>query len=167
MQRNMPAWFADRPKPGEGRRQTMRLAIVGKTRSGKSTALHRFLSHALRHPWAGVVLLDGKGCELHHYANLPGVTYYGMDEIARWAAALTAHVTRMATCYRDLVDRGLREAAAQTAGAGLWGMCPAGSQDDTMSRWPTHRHLVIVSSCHLFILSSCHSSTLPSLPFDT
>ena len=75
----------------------MRLAIVGKTRSGKSTALHRFLSHALRHPWAGVLLLDGKGCELHHYANLPGVTYYGMDEIDRWAAALTAHVTRMAT----------------------------------------------------------------------
>ena len=91
----------------------MRLAIVGKTRSGKSTALHRFLSHALRHPWAGVLLLDGKGCELHHYANLPGVTYYGMDEIDRWDAALTAHMARMAARYRDLVSRGLREAAPE------------------------------------------------------
>jgi len=41
----------------------MRLAIVGKTRSGKSTALHRILSHALRQQWAGILLLDGKGCE--------------------------------------------------------------------------------------------------------
>jgi hypothetical protein len=90
----------------------MRVAIVGKTRSGKSTALHRLLSHALRHGWAGILLLDGKGCELHHYAPLPGVTYYGMDQIAQWAAALDAHVIHMATRYRDLVNRGLREAAA-------------------------------------------------------
>ena len=59
----------------------MRLAIIGTTRSGKSTALHRVLSHALRHQWAGILLLDGKGCEPHHYAPLPGVTYYGMDQI--------------------------------------------------------------------------------------
>jgi DNA segregation ATPase FtsK/SpoIIIE-like protein len=89
----------------------MRLAIVGKTRSGKSTALHHILSHALRHQWAGILLLDGKGCELHHYATLPGVTYYGMEQIAQWATALEAHVTQMATCYRNLVSRGLREAA--------------------------------------------------------
>jgi hypothetical protein len=86
------------------------MAIVGKTLSGKSTALHRILSHALRHPWAGILLLDGKGCELHHYANLPGVTYYGMDQIDQWAAALNLHVKRMTTRYRDLMARGLRAA---------------------------------------------------------
>jgi hypothetical protein len=89
----------------------MRLAIVGKTRSGKSTALHHILSHALRHNWGGVLLLDGKGCELHHYAHLPGVTYYGMDQIDQWATALEAHVEHMAARYRNLVSRGLREAA--------------------------------------------------------
>jgi DNA segregation ATPase FtsK/SpoIIIE-like protein len=94
----------------EERKNTVRLAIVGKTRSGKSTALHRILSHALRQQWAGVLLLDGKGCELHHYANLPGVTYYGMDQIDGWATVLETHVTGMATRYRDLVGRGLREA---------------------------------------------------------
>jgi hypothetical protein len=88
----------------------MRLAIIGKTRSGKSTALHRVLSHALRHQWAGILLLDGKGCELHHYAALPGVTYYGMDQIPQWATALEAHLAHMAARYRDLVSRGLREA---------------------------------------------------------
>ena len=39
----------------------MRLLVTGKTRSGKSTALHRLLSCALRQPWAGVLILDGKG----------------------------------------------------------------------------------------------------------
>jgi hypothetical protein len=90
----------------------MRLAIVGKTCSGKSTALHRILSHALRHPWAGILLFDGKGSELHHYATLPGVTYYGADQIDQWATALTAHVAGMTTRYRNLVGRGLREADA-------------------------------------------------------
>ncbi len=33
----------------------MRLLVTGKTRSGKSTALHRILSHALRQKWAGVL----------------------------------------------------------------------------------------------------------------
>jgi energy-coupling factor transporter ATP-binding protein EcfA2 len=42
----------------------MRLLVTGKTRSGKSTALHRILSHALRPPWTGVLLLDGKSSEL-------------------------------------------------------------------------------------------------------
>lgn len=38
-----------------GKDEAMRLAIVGKTRSDKSTALHRLLSHTLRHPWASVL----------------------------------------------------------------------------------------------------------------
>jgi hypothetical protein len=90
----------------------MRLAIIGKTQSGKSTALHRLLSHALRHPWAGILLLDGKGCELHHYATLPSVTYYDMDQIDQWASALEVHVTQMTTRYRTLIRGGLRQATA-------------------------------------------------------
>ncbi|MCB0127206.1 MAG: hypothetical protein KDE58_33320 [Caldilineaceae bacterium] len=88
----------------------MRLAIVGKTRSGKSTALHRFLSHALRHPWAGVILLDGKGSELCAYANLPGVRYFGPDAVVSWAAALNAHAEQMMVRYSAIVARGLRSA---------------------------------------------------------
>lgn len=88
----------------------MRLAIVGKTRSGKSTALHRLLSHALRHEWAGVILLDGKGSELPFYADLPGVHYYGPEAIEGWAAALRDHAEGMTARYATMVQRGLRSA---------------------------------------------------------
>lgn len=88
----------------------MRLAITGKTRSGKSTAMHCLLSHALRHVWAGVLLLDGKGSELRHYASVEGVRYLGPGDMETWAAALTAHANAMAGRYIGLVDRGLREA---------------------------------------------------------
>jgi hypothetical protein len=66
----------------------MRLLVTGKTRSGKSTALHRILSHALRLPWAGLLLLDGKGSELSAYASVPGTTYLGPDQVDGWAEGL-------------------------------------------------------------------------------
>ena len=68
----------------------MRLAIIGKTRSGKSTALHRIFSQALRHPWAGILLLDGKGSELKSYENLPGVTYLGPEHITNGQSTCAA-----------------------------------------------------------------------------
>lgn len=88
----------------------MRLAITGKTRSGKSTALHNLLSHALAQPWAGVLLLDGKGSELRHYADLP-LDYCGADQIGLWAQRLEDHAAAMAARYTALIDRGLRAAA--------------------------------------------------------
>lgn len=88
----------------------MRLAIVGKTRSGKSTALHRLLSHALRHTWAGVLLLDGKGSELTFYADQPGVRYFSPEQIGGWAASLNGHAEGMAERYAAMIARGLRSA---------------------------------------------------------
>lgn len=90
----------------------MRLAIVGKTRSGKSTALHQILSHALRHTWDGILLLDGKGSELMSYKNLPGVTYLGADAIDQWAFRLEQIANGMPVRYQELIRRGLREAPA-------------------------------------------------------
>jgi hypothetical protein len=82
----------------------MRLLVTGKTRSGKSTALHRILSHTLRLPWAGVLLLDGKGSELSAYAKASctgfaganvsagkacaNTTYLGPDQVGQWAEGL-------------------------------------------------------------------------------
>lgn len=89
----------------------MRLAITGKTRSGKSTALHQILSHALRSDWESVIILDGKGSELKHYAGIDGVTYHGPKELGQWAEVMSDHVDRMATRYNALAARGLRQAS--------------------------------------------------------
>jgi len=88
----------------------MRLAITGKTRSGKSTALHCILHHALRHPWHTVVLLDGKGSELAYYAGVPAVRYYDASDIDHWDAVLQAYCTSITDRYRALTARNLRSA---------------------------------------------------------
>lgn len=89
----------------------MRLLITGKTRSGKSTALHRILAHALRLEWSRVLLLDGKGSELHHYAGVAGVTYLGPDQLGAWAAELQNIAAQLPARYASLTARGLRQAA--------------------------------------------------------
>jgi hypothetical protein len=104
----------------------MRLLVTGKTRSGKSTALHRILSHALRLPWAGVLLLDGKGSELSAYSKVSctgeaganvsagfacaNTTYLGPDQVDRWATELEALADKLPARYADLTARGLRQA---------------------------------------------------------
>jgi hypothetical protein len=88
----------------------MRLLVTGKTRSGKSTALHRILSHALRLPWAGVLLLDGKGSELSAYKSVSGATYLGPDQVGCWAEGLEALASALPARYADLTARGLRQA---------------------------------------------------------
>ena len=90
----------------------MRLLVTGKSRSGKSTAVHRILAHALRMPWSRVLLLDGKGSELHYYASLDGVTYLGPDELDGWADELQDIATQLSTRYANMTARGLRKAAA-------------------------------------------------------
>lgn len=66
----------------------MRLLITGKTQSGKTTALHRFLLHALRLScWNNIYLFDGKG-HLNPYAELETVTYAGPHQLEIWAAIL-------------------------------------------------------------------------------
>lgn len=90
----------------------MRLVITGKTRSGKSTALHRILSHLLRCKWDTALLLDGKGSELHSYLGVAGVTYLGPDQVESWATQLQRLADALPTRYTDLAARGLRQAAA-------------------------------------------------------
>ena len=85
----------------------MRLAITGKTESGKSTALHLMLSHLLRHEWAGILLFDGKGGELVAYQHLV-TDYAGPSEIDRWATLLEEQAAGMAKRYAKMVAAGNR-----------------------------------------------------------
>ena len=89
----------------------MRLLITGKTRSGKSTALHKIISHCLREPWVQVILFDGKGSELHSYQEIEGVRYYGAEDVEEFAAALEEMSNTLPTRYAKLTERGLRKAA--------------------------------------------------------
>lgn len=89
----------------------MRLLITGKTRSGKSTALHKILSHCLREKWVRVILFDGKGSELCPYREVEGVHYYGAEDVEEFAAALEEMSNTLPTRYTKLTERGLRKAA--------------------------------------------------------
>lgn len=66
----------------------IRLKVLGKTRSGKSTALRRLLTHLLPLPWARIVVLDGKRDALAFVAAYPHVTYLNSFHIDRWAETL-------------------------------------------------------------------------------
>lgn len=98
----------------------MRLLVTGKTRSGKSTALHLFLTHTLRRRWRQVILLDGKGVELTPYRSqtvisaLNGlqasVHYYGPDQLDKWELALGDFANGLEKRFAALNKRGLRAA---------------------------------------------------------
>lgn len=66
----------------------IRLKVLGKTRSGKSTALRRLLTHLLPLPWARIVVLDGKRDALVFVAAYPYVAYLNGLQIDRWAELL-------------------------------------------------------------------------------
>jgi hypothetical protein len=61
--------------------------------------------------WSFVLLLDGKGSELHHYAAVAGITYLGPDALDAWATQLQSIASQLPTRYASLTARGLREAA--------------------------------------------------------
>lgn len=74
-----------------GRAHALRLIITGHSGSGKTTALHHLLSHALRdrqNRWSEILILDGKQSSLAQYAGLEGVTYYGPWRVHLWAQRL-------------------------------------------------------------------------------
>lgn len=91
----------------------MRLLVTGKTRSGKSTALHRLAAHALRRPWRSILLFDGKGNELDVYADALGDNdhYFGPHDLQKLARALQQRVDELPARYAALAGRGLRQAA--------------------------------------------------------
>src|SRR4051812_42175778 len=88
----------------------MRLIITGKSRSGKSTALHRLVRTALQATWANILIADGKSVELTRYAG-DHLRVYGEDDVEAFAAALIATADRLTARYQALTARGL--AAAQ------------------------------------------------------
>lgn len=91
----------------------MRLLITGPSRSGKSTAIHRLLAVLLpraQEQWQ-VIILDGKGSELHPYASIPQVRYAGPTDLAHWAALLQEAADSLPARYQELAARGLRQAA--------------------------------------------------------
>ncbi len=67
----------------------VRILVVGPTRSGKSTILHWLLKRALKdESFNEIVLMDGKGPELQAYAQVPGVAYFGPEDLERWPEVL-------------------------------------------------------------------------------
>jgi hypothetical protein len=87
----------------------MRLIVTGKSRSGKSSALHRLTRTALQARWAHVLVADGKGAELGRYAS-DRLRVYGPHEAEAFAQALAAAAERLGQRYEALTARGLREA---------------------------------------------------------
>lgn len=89
----------------------MRLIITGKTRSGKTTALHRLLAHVLRREWLTCLICDGKG-HLGVWRDAPGVTYLGPDEVKLWAGELERIAAAVPGRFKTLLGQGLYEAPA-------------------------------------------------------
>lgn len=87
----------------------MRLIVTGKSRSGKSTALHRLIRTALQATWSHALIADGKSVELLRYATATQHVY-GEDEAEAFAAAITAAADRLTQRYKALRERGLTTA---------------------------------------------------------
>lgn len=87
----------------------MRLIVTGKSRSGKSTALHRLVRTALQSRWSAVLVGDGKSVELLRYAT-DQLHVYGEDEAAAFAASISAAADRLTVRYQALRARGLTAA---------------------------------------------------------
>jgi hypothetical protein len=87
----------------------MRLIITGKSRSGKSTALHRIIRTALQATWATILIADGKSVELTRYATVD-LRVYGEADAEAFAAALAANAARLTLRYQALVARGFTAA---------------------------------------------------------
>ena len=87
----------------------MRLIVTGKSRSGKSSALHRLTRTALTASWAYVLIADGKSVELMRYAD-DRLHVYGEAEAEAFAETLTATADRLTARYTALRGCGLSAA---------------------------------------------------------
>jgi hypothetical protein len=87
----------------------MRILLLGRSRSGKSTTLHRLIRTAQQTAWQTTLLADGKSVELRRYAS-DTRRVYGEDDVAAFAAALTAAADRLTPRYQALAQRGLSAA---------------------------------------------------------
>ena len=80
----------------------IRLKVLGKTRSGKSNALRRLLTHLLPLPWARIVVLDGKRDALAFVSAYSNVTYLNSLHLDRWAEVLTDLAAALPARYAAL-----------------------------------------------------------------
>lgn len=78
------------------------MSVLGKTRSGKSTALYRLVARLVPLGWSRIIVLDGKRDTLAFAAKFPGVEFYNSLEIDQWAEALTAVSEGMSRRYDEL-----------------------------------------------------------------
>lgn len=83
----------------------MRLLITGKTRSGKSTALHRLIKTAHATNWARIIIADGKSVELLRYRSTSQRVFAG-DEAESLSIELDLYLLRLTQRYKQLNDAG-------------------------------------------------------------
>lgn len=77
----------------------IRLKVLGKTRSGKSTALYRLVSHLVPLEWSQIIVFDGKRDSLRFSKADPRVEYYHVPTITEFAVALDIMATQMQERY--------------------------------------------------------------------
>lgn len=68
----------------------IRMSVLGKTRSGKSTALYRLLAELVPLRWSKIIVLDGKRDVLRFTAADSRVTYFNNTKIEKWCEVITA-----------------------------------------------------------------------------
>ena len=80
----------------------IRLAVLGKTRSGKTTALYRLLSALIPLRWSAVLIFDGKRDTLRFTTADPRVQFFNNRQIPEFTEALQAAADSMANRYDQL-----------------------------------------------------------------
>lgn len=81
----------------------LRYAVIGKTRSGKSTAIYQLLSDLIPLNWHRIVVLDGKRNVLEFAASAdPRVEYYNAKQVDQWAAVLASLAAEMPDRYEQM-----------------------------------------------------------------
>ena len=105
----------ERRNESAGIMESLRVLVEGPSRSGKTTILHNFLSHALRFSWLKVLLLDGKG-ELSFYRDVEGVTYHGPTETEAWAEKLAAIAEAYPERFAQMFAEGLQQKESSEPG---------------------------------------------------
>ena len=80
----------------------IRMKLLGKTRSGKSTALFRLITELVPLNWSHILILDGKRDDLAFTAVSPHITYLNATQISQWADELDLLATQMTDRYDTL-----------------------------------------------------------------